>query len=166
MARIYVVTSGEYSSYRIERVFSTEELAIAWIGDADHMYEIEEYKLDNVSDPPKSIVACWISLDTEANVFAQLTELIPGRDVDNVIRRFTFKTRREDKKCVESPQLYAAFMGCDKERAIKAMAEIRQKFIALHQHEPSARDGGPGLQGTYDRQTLARIAVDARETEK
>jgi hypothetical protein len=50
MAKIFVVTSGDYSSYTVDRVFSTEELAKEWIG-ISKGYTIEEYKLDDMSNP-------------------------------------------------------------------------------------------------------------------
>lgn len=47
---VYVVTSGEYSDYRVEGIYSTRELAelaAATITDAN---EIEEYELDVAAD--------------------------------------------------------------------------------------------------------------------
>lgn len=54
MARVYVVTCGEYSDYRIKACFSSMELAKAYINEPkiglEPMYgdacEIEEYELD------------------------------------------------------------------------------------------------------------------------
>jgi len=52
--KIYVITSGEYSDYGIEAVFTTEELAKQWIGEDTHKsgyckYNIEEYDLDSLA---------------------------------------------------------------------------------------------------------------------
>ena len=51
MAKIWIVTSGDYSAYAIDAVFSTEELAQAYVRHltgpeewAD--YHVEEYELD------------------------------------------------------------------------------------------------------------------------
>lgn len=50
MNKVYIVTSGEYSGYGINRVFSTEEKAKEWIEVITSMYDgnynIEPYELD------------------------------------------------------------------------------------------------------------------------
>jgi len=47
MDKIYVVTSGSYSDYQIDAVFSTKELAKKFLDLFGNSFEIEEYKLDN-----------------------------------------------------------------------------------------------------------------------
>jgi hypothetical protein len=44
--KIYIVTSGEYSEYEINAVFSTKEKANAYIQQRGTYYDIEEYDLD------------------------------------------------------------------------------------------------------------------------
>ena len=50
MRKVYIVTSGEYSDYGIDRVFSTEEKAKEWVDVITSMYggnyDIEQYELD------------------------------------------------------------------------------------------------------------------------
>ena len=50
MRKVYIVTSGEYSGYGIDRVFSTEEKAKEWVDVITSMYggnyNIEQYELD------------------------------------------------------------------------------------------------------------------------
>ena len=50
MRKVYIVTSGEYSDYGIDRVFSTEEKAKEWVEVITSMYggnyNIEQYELD------------------------------------------------------------------------------------------------------------------------
>ena len=50
MSKVYIVTSGEYSDYGIDRVFSTEEKAKEWVDVITSMYDgnynIEQYELD------------------------------------------------------------------------------------------------------------------------
>lgn len=50
MSKVFIVTSGEYSDYGIDRVFSTEEKAKEWIDIITSMYggnyNIEQYELD------------------------------------------------------------------------------------------------------------------------
>lgn len=50
MSKVFIVTSGEYSDYGIDRVFSTEEKAKKWVDVITSMYggnyNIEQYELD------------------------------------------------------------------------------------------------------------------------
>lgn len=50
MIKVFIVTSGEYSDYGIDRVFSTEEKAKEWVDIITSMYggnySIEQYELD------------------------------------------------------------------------------------------------------------------------
>lgn len=50
MSKVFIVTSGEYSDYSIDRVFSTEEKAKEWVDVITSMYggnyDIEQYELD------------------------------------------------------------------------------------------------------------------------
>ena len=50
MSKVFIVTSGEYSDYGIDRVFSTEEKAKEWVDVITSMYNgnynIEQYELD------------------------------------------------------------------------------------------------------------------------
>lgn len=49
--KVYVVTSGEYSSYGIDAIFSTRELAQKFIDDSNYnkysAVNIEEWELDS-----------------------------------------------------------------------------------------------------------------------
>lgn len=44
--KIYIVTSGEYSDYRINAVFTTKEKAVDYVEQHGTDYNIEEYNLD------------------------------------------------------------------------------------------------------------------------
>ena len=48
--KIYIVTSGEYSDYHIDAVFSTQKLAEDYIQQNGTDYKIEEYNLDEEID--------------------------------------------------------------------------------------------------------------------
>lgn len=48
--KIYIVTSGEYSDYHIDAVFSTEELAVDYIQQHGIDYAIEIYNIDEEID--------------------------------------------------------------------------------------------------------------------
>ncbi len=59
---VYVVTEGEYSDYRIEGLFSTREMAQAYLDRSKHGYQrnrkIEEYHLDELRDHELVKVYC------------------------------------------------------------------------------------------------------------
>ena len=44
--KIYIVTSGEYSDYGIDAVFTTKEKAVEYVEQHGTRYNIEEYNLD------------------------------------------------------------------------------------------------------------------------
>lgn len=44
--KIYIVTSGEYSDYRIDAVFTTKEKAVNYLEQHGTCYNIEEYNID------------------------------------------------------------------------------------------------------------------------
>lgn len=44
--KVFVVTSGEYSDYTIERVFSTRKKALEYLDTKDDSYRLEVYDLD------------------------------------------------------------------------------------------------------------------------
>ena len=46
MAKIYIVTSGDYSDYRIDAVFSTKEKAEEYVQQHGTNYRIEDYDID------------------------------------------------------------------------------------------------------------------------
>ena len=56
--KIYIVTSGEYSDYTIERVFSTKEKANEFIQQHGTDYRIEEYVVDEEIKKRTKIMAC------------------------------------------------------------------------------------------------------------
>lgn len=65
MTTVYVVTDGDYSDYRIEAVFSTQEKAEAYIARRGEHSEwfggrVEQYDLDNMdTDWLAGRVKCW-----------------------------------------------------------------------------------------------------------
>lgn len=59
--KIYIVTSGEYSEYEINAVFTTKEKAVDYVEQHGTYYDIEEYDLDEEVEKKSqlwSIVFC------------------------------------------------------------------------------------------------------------
>lgn len=65
--KVFIVTSGTYSGYTIQAVFSTKEKAQEFINNRgdDGFNEIEEYEMDEPCERETSIY--WCSVDTETN---------------------------------------------------------------------------------------------------
>lgn len=68
--KIYIVTSGEYSDYTIERVFSTKEKANEFIQQHGTDYRIEEYVVDE--EKVKKEEKIWdVEIDIDDNSVIQ-----------------------------------------------------------------------------------------------
>jgi len=78
--KVYIVTSGSYSDYHIEAVFSTKEKAEEYIQNNcdDDVNEIEEYEMDEKSERKTATYLC--SVNTKTN-------------------KITVESRSEDKNC-------------------------------------------------------------------
>lgn len=65
--KVFIVTSGSYSDYHIEAVFSTNEKAEEYINNRcdDGVNGIEEYEMDEPCERKTSIY--WCSVDTKTN---------------------------------------------------------------------------------------------------
>lgn len=65
MAKIYIVTSGDYSDYGIEAVFSTKEKAEEYVQQHGTNYRVEDYDIDE--EVVKKEIKIWrvsMSFDT------------------------------------------------------------------------------------------------------
>ena len=64
MKKIYIVTSGEYSDFHIDKVFSTKKLAHKFIGNGGEQFSIETWDVDKKSEGKiRQIFEIWIRLD-------------------------------------------------------------------------------------------------------
>lgn len=61
--RVFVVTSGEYSDYRIERVFSTRKKALEYLDTKDAGYTLEVFDLDKPIERKTQIYEISFELD-------------------------------------------------------------------------------------------------------
>lgn len=123
--KAYIVTSGSYSDYNIEAVFSTEEKAKEFINNRgdDDFNEIEEYEMDKPCEKEKSIYWCTVNIKTgEIFVESRWTSMdIYKDDIDT----FCFDESLNDRKMsfyIETDTL---------EKAKKITAERWQQVRAL-----------------------------------
>lgn len=64
MAKVFIVTRGDYSDYGIERVFSTRQLAEAYLDNRDDESRIEEYELDEPIKKENHIYSVSVNIAT------------------------------------------------------------------------------------------------------
>ena len=69
--KIYIVTSGEYSDYTIERVFSTKEKANEFVQQHGTDYRIEEYVIDEEEKVKKEEKIWDVEIDIDDNSVIQ-----------------------------------------------------------------------------------------------
>ena len=61
--KVFVITSGEYSDYRIERVFTTRRKALEYLDTKDDGYRLEEYYLDEPIERQTQVFRICFELD-------------------------------------------------------------------------------------------------------
>jgi hypothetical protein len=122
--KIYIVTSGEYSDYHIEAVFSTKELAESYIEDTtsedNRFYDdptIEIYEIDGYSDMKKrGYKLYYVSMEKDGSVYSiNETDWCPHQD-ELCINRFN--------------RLTAMVKAKSEKHAIKIVNERRAYLIA------------------------------------
>ena len=119
MTILYVVTSGEYSDYKIESIFSTKEKAEKFCSlfpeDAFQKPDIEEYELDEYSNKDKKEFS--VSMDIDGHI-DRVFQINPGGIAK--------------ESCVFHRDLLHSYCYADDtQHAIKITNERRVKLIAL-----------------------------------
>lgn len=122
--KVYVVTSGCYSDYRIERVFSTKELADDFCDRYDNDYQVVEYELDGEMPPrEEKVFSIWMQLDNK-EVFSVSTRNIKERDYVHIgVTQNIYKIK----------YIEFCILSDSKERAIKVASERFGEVIAQEQ---------------------------------
>jgi len=135
MAKCWVVTSGEYSDYRVARVFTKEELAVQWVGGFNTSYSIEEYDLDSMDEQPKA-VSSKVVMDWEDGTVYEYAahSLDVSKPVkwwggpDNAIPMEVFCLKEEKLRAtsyVTKKVIIIWFPFYDIQKAVKAANEMR-----------------------------------------
>lgn len=61
--KIYIITTGEYSDYHIDRVFSTRKKAMEYLDTKDNEYQLEVYDIDEPIKREKQMYCISFDLD-------------------------------------------------------------------------------------------------------
>lgn len=117
--KVYLITSGLYSEYHIDKAFSTEALAEKWIGSFSKNYNIEEYELDDLSD--KKVDHGYIEIGVKSSKILSV-EKVEESLYDYIAFNPYPYTDREKRL-----QMYFDFY--DEEKMIKIASEKRAKIL-------------------------------------
>ena len=122
MAKVFIVTSGEYSDYGIDRVFSTRKLAEQYVDTKDDDWQIEEYELDEPIERETHIFAVRMSIRSKEVERCSISSCLSKKDCIEYYERGLFEN--------PDPRIIFYIESDSKERAIKIASERFGAVIA------------------------------------
>lgn len=123
MAKVFIVTAGEYSDYGISQVFSTRKKAEQYIDTKDDNYRIEEFELDEPFEVEKKIFAVTLRIEDKKVVRISI------RDYNNVEDCIEFN-EGSSYDSGRQPNITFFIKSDSKERAVKVASERFGAVIA------------------------------------
>lgn len=135
MSKVYIVTSGEYSDYGIDRVFSTEEKAKEWVDVITSMYggnyNIEQYKLD--APIPERKEYLFFEAYIENNTIIKSNFEFYYTDEPSEIKFFRQSDGAYDKICIGTIKLKSGeSLAKAKKRAVKVVQDEFYKWRMMN----------------------------------
>ena len=135
MSKVFIVTSGEYSDYGIDRVFSTEEKAKEWVDIITSMYggnyNIEQYELD--APIPERKEYLFFEAYIENDVVVKSNFEFYFADEPSEIKFFRQINGSYDKVCIGTVQLrQGESIESAKQRAVKVVQDEFYKWLMLN----------------------------------
>lgn len=124
--KIYIVTSGEYSDYRIDAVFTTKEKAVDYVEQHGTRYDIEEYDLDEEVEKKTQLWSVEFSVEDGELYEANPTSRNRNEVVDTC-SIFDYWEREKEKSYI---RFYIDADSMD--RAVKI---ARERFAAVKANE-------------------------------
>lgn len=121
--KVFVVTSGEYSDYRIERVFSTRKKALEYLDTKDDEYRLEVFDLDKSIERKTQIYEISFELDKKKVCDVRTIVDVRYKDTIHIGGRY-FNNRKTLDIYVESDS---------RKRALKIASERYGAIIAGEQ---------------------------------
>ena len=123
--KVYIVTSGSYSDYRICEVFSTKEKAEAYIAKFDSAWDFNEIEDWEVDDGDRAVKYLRVSMNVNGDTLWFNKECdLP----ENISKDVFFVKRARDG----SEAINVEVVTEDKKRAVKVTNEIRTELIAMN----------------------------------
>ncbi len=147
MTTVYVVTSGEYSAYRIERVFLDRELAERFAALECGSYDgrtVESFEVDegqDIAELEARRVVQLVTVITDGVAGETITSGRVAEDAPPVTSNVTVRLSRRFLNGVVQPSLRPDGLRCeitarteghDPERVAKAHAELVARTLAEH----------------------------------
>ena len=133
--KVFIVTSGEYSDYGIDRVFSTEEKAKEFIKITRDLYggtfNIEPYELDAPMPTYKEYL--FFEAYIEDDIVAKSNFEFYFTDKPNEIKFFRQSDGSYDKICIGTIKLKSSeSLDKAKNRAVKVVQDEFYKWLMLN----------------------------------
>ena len=123
--KIYIVTSGKYSEYGIDAVFTTKEKAVDYVEQHGTYYNIEEYKLDEEVEKKTQLWYIMFCIEDGKLHEANPTSLKRDKVVDTCCVIYNFDMVRKPYICF--------YIDADSmDRAVKIAME---RFAAVKANE-------------------------------
>ena len=125
--KVYVVTSGEYSDYRIDCIFRTKEEADTWVSNRwePSRYEINEWKFDAVNPEGLSGFSVFLHMGDGSVESGWENDYHEGPA--NVSVRWEKKSYSWSKP--EHSSLWVRCLAKDRAHAIKIASEYRRMIL-------------------------------------
>ena len=135
MGKVFIVTSGEYPNYSIDRVFSTEEKAKEWVNVITSMYggnyDIEQYELD--APIPERKEYLFFEAYIKDNVIVKSNFLFYLADEPSEIKFFRQINGSYDIVGIGTVQLrQGESIESAKERAVKVVQDEFYKWMVMN----------------------------------
>ena len=135
MSKVYIVTSGEYSAYCINRVFSSEEKAKEFIKITRDLYggtfNIESYELDAPMPTYKEYL--FFEAYIEDDIVSKSNFEFYFTDEPNEIKFFRQSDGSYDKICIGTIKLKSGeSLDRAKNRAVKIVQDEFYKWLMLN----------------------------------
>jgi hypothetical protein len=121
-AKVYIVTTGEYSDYRVIAAYSTREGADRCVAAAMGS-EVEEYDLDPFATELRD---GWLMWEVRMTRNGHVTSARPVGGVPTVKWSLNFDVEN---------RMYTSVIAKDREHAVKVATERRAQFIAMSGRE-------------------------------
>lgn len=137
MAKIYIVSSGSYSDYYIEAVFSTREKAKEYIDHNGLGFEIEEHEMDEPFD--KGVKLWEVVLDWNKFDVIRCTKHEQALPYVGYVQ---YRNRESLKILVRADTVQRAVKAAsEKLRQVKALADVKYPFLKkrIVSHSPMDR---------------------------
>lgn len=124
--KIYIVTSGEYSDYGIDAVFTTKEKAVDYVEQHGTRYNIEEYNLDEEVEKKTQLWCIEFCVEDGKLCEACPTSYDRNKVVDTCSIFDTFGYRKDE------PYIRFYIDADSMDRAVKI---ARERFAAVKANE-------------------------------